>query len=367
MRRWLVVLVSLAALISLPRVVQALPAPTAKITAAELLTRIQGSTSVSYSGYAEADGGLSLPVTSQFTALADLFGGHTQLRTWWRTADDWRVDSIGYTGETDLHMTDQGWWTWRYDANTANFSEQTTPPRVRLPNDSDLLPPTLTRRLLSEVTATEVSSLGAKRIAGENAPGIRIRPNEAASTVDHLDVWADNRTGLPLRISVYGKGSSTPGLSSSFLDLDIGMPAPATTAFTLPPGATVESGSAQDLATAMDSLGSTTLPKSLAGIVRNPDLPDFGTVGVYGRGVTEFAVVPLPRRVAFTLRDQLSKVADTGTTNDPGQLAVSSGPLNLLISSFDAPAGPWLLVGTVTPQTLTAAAKMLPDRPRVPR
>ena len=75
-------------------------------------------------------------MTSQFTALADLFGGHTQLRVWWRSAHDWRVDSIGFAGETDLHMTDQGCWTWNYESNTATFTEQPTDPEVRLPTDS---------------------------------------------------------------------------------------------------------------------------------------------------------------------------------------------------------------------------------------
>ena len=365
--RWLVMLAAVAVLVALPGLVQALPAPTASVSATTLLTRIQHSGGVAYSGYAEADGGLDLPVTNQFTGIADLFGGHTQLRVWWRGSHDWRVDSIGYTGETDLHMTDQGWWTWNYESNTATFSQQTADPRVRLPNDSDVLPPPLTRRLLSEARPDEVSSIASARVAGENAAGLRVRPDEPNSTVDHIDVWADTATGLPLRVVVHGKGSASPAMSSSFLDVSVGMPAAATTRFELPPRVTVESGGAQDLASALDSLGATTLPGTLAGIARNPELPGVGTVGIYGRGVTEFAVVPLPRRIAFTLRDELSKVADTGTKNDPGQLAVSSGPLNLLISSFDAPAGPWLLIGTVTASTLTAAAQTLPDRPRIGR
>lgn len=363
-RRWLLVLVGVAVLVALPSIVQALPAPTATISAAQLLSRIQNSGAVGYSGYAESDGGLSLPVTSQFTALADLFGDHTQLRVWWRSDRDWRVDSIGYTGETDLHMTEQGWWTWRYDANSATFTEQTTPPRVRLPNDSDLLPTTLARRVLSEVTPGEVTKLPAKRIAGENAPGLRVRPSEPASTIDHVDVWADNRSGLPLRIAIYGKGSSTPSLSSSFLDVDIATPSAATTAFTVPPRVTVATDTGPDLATALDSLGQTTLPDSLAGIGRNPALPDFGTVGIYGRGVTEFAAIPLPRRVAAALAGQLNKVA---VHRGSDQLAVSSGPLNLLLTDLDSRAGPWLLVGTVTSETLIDAATSLPDRPRVSR
>ncbi|HEX2904030.1 MAG TPA: hypothetical protein VHO01_11300 [Jatrophihabitans sp.] len=363
-RRWLVVLAGIVVLLALPAAVAALPAPTAAVSAGTLLERIQASGDVAYSGYAESDGGLALPVTSQFSALADLLGSHTQLRVWWRTATDWRVDSIGYTGETDLHMTPQGWWTWRYEANSATFSEQTVPPRIRLPDDSDLLPPTLARRLLSQVRGAEVSSLPARRVAGENAPGLRVRPDQAASTIDHIDVWADNRTGLPLRISVYGAGSGTPAMTTSFLDVRVAMPAAGTTAFTLPPGASVASGGAEDLATALDQFGPSVLPASLAGIERNPDLPDLGAIGVYGRGVTEFAAVPLPRRLARSLRESLAKVATVGEGADPGRLTIGSGPLNLLLTSFTDPAGTWLLVGTVTPQTLASAAAALPERPR---
>jgi len=361
--RWLVLLLGTALLLALPAAVRALPAPTATVTAAALLDRIQHSTSVGYSGYAETDGGLDLPVTNQFSNLTDLFGGHTQLRVWWRSAQDWRVDSIGFTGETDLHMTGQGWWTWNYESNSATFSEQLVNPRIRLPNDSDLLPPQLARRLLSQVRAEEVSRIAARRIAGENAPGLRVRPNQPDSTVDHIDVWADDRTGLPLRVAVFGRNRSAAALSSSFLDVDLNLPAASTTAFELPAGASVRSGAPPDLATTLDTLGGGPLPPVLAGIGRNPELPTLGAVAVYGRGVTEFAVVPLPRRIAFALHNQLEPAAtplSKPQLNDPGAITLSSGPLTLLLTSFGAPNGPWLLVGTVTEKVLAAASAALP-------
>ena len=76
---------------------------------------------------------------------------------------------------------------------------------------------------------------------------------------------------------------------------------------------------------------------------------------------TEFVAVPLPWRLAYSLRGELDP---SGTFSGPGsdkvgQLTLAAGPINLLLSSFDTPAGPWLLVGTVTQQTLLRAAREL--------
>lgn len=364
MRRWLLVLAGTALLVALPGIVSALPVSAQHLPAAALLHRIQHSSDVGFSGYAESDGGLALPVTDQFGNLPDLFGGHRQLRAWWRSAFDYRVDSIGYTGETDTHTTDSGSWSWNYESNTATFTQYTGTPRVRLPTDADLLPPRLGQRLLSEATAAQASSIASRRVAGVAAAGLRIRPDVAVSTVDHLDVWADPRTGLPLAISVYGKGAGGSALSSEFLDVKVAMPARDSTGFAVPEGATVQIVSAPDLATAVDRLGGGLPPARLAGFSRNAALPVLGSVGVYGSGVTEFVAAPLPWRLAYSLHRQLSP---SDTSFGPGsarlgQVTLSAGPINLLLSSFDNPAGPWLLVGTVTQQTLARAVAELTGR-----
>jgi hypothetical protein len=366
-RRWLAVLAGIAVLVALPSAVGALPAAKSDLTAAQLLQRVQQSAPVAYSGYAESDGGLALPVTSQFSGLADLFGGHTQLRVWWRSAHDWRLDSIGFAGETDVHDGDQGYWTWNYEQNAATFTQQQADPEIRLPTDADLLPPALGRRLLSQATPADASRIGSDRVAGISAAGLRIRPSEKISSIDHIDVWADPGTGLPLRVKVYGAGSASTAISSGFLDVHLGAPAASTTAFTIPGGADLHTGGAQDLASTIDQLGGGAPPADLAGIARNGLLPALGSVGVYGRGVTEFVVAPLPRRVAFSLRRQLAPAvaAQDSSNADPSDLVLSIGPLNLLLTSFDDPGGPWLLIGTVTAATLATAAKALPAHPGV--
>lgn len=375
MRRWLAVLAGVGLLLALPSVVAAWPASTSTISATTLLGRIQHSGSIGYSGYAESTGGLALPVTSQFTALSDLFGGNTQLRVWWRSDRDWRVDSLGLAGETDTHTSDLGAWSWNYESNTATFTEQPVIPEVRLPTNADLLPPQLARRLLSQATPAEASRLPAARVAGQNAAGLRIVPADPVSTIGHVDVWADPATGLPLKVKAVGKGSSSSAITASFLDVQLTTPPAERTAFAIPAGATLHTDRGQDLATVIDRLGGAAPPPALAGIARNGLLPTLGSIGVYGRGVTEFVAVPLPARIGYSLHSQLAPVASTqtvpGVPTDPDgdslQLTLSSGPLNLLLTPANYPGGPWLLVGTVSSDTLAKAAGELPAQPRSSR
>jgi len=361
-RRWLAVLAGVAVLIALPSVVAAVPGASSDISAATLLQRINSSAGRPYSGYAEATGGLALPVTGQFGSIADLFGGQTQLRAWHRSRSDWRVDAVGFAGESDVHHDETGEWTWNYESNAVSRTEFPVAPEVRLPAAADLLPPELGRRLLSQAQPREASRIGSARIAGRSAPGLRITPSAAAASIARVDVWADSATGIPLRVQVQGKQAGGPALASSFLDFSAAEPAAAATAFHPPTGATVTSAPAtQDLATAIDQLAGVVPPTELAGIARNRQLPTLGSVGVYGRGVTEFLAIPVPGRVAYSLRHQLADA--TGSDPDKPQLSLSIGPLNLLLSSPDRPGAAWLLVGTVTASTLRAAIVELPSHP----
>lgn len=361
LRRWLVVLAGTALLAALPAVVAALPASSSDLSAAELLRRITASAGRPYSGYAEASGGLALPVTSRFTSLADLFGGRTQLRAWYRNADDWRVDAIGFAGESDLHHDESGDWTWNYESNTVDRTGSPVAPQVRLPTAADLVPPQLARRLLSQALPNEASRLGSERIAGRSAPGLRITPDQPASSIAHVDVWADAATGLPLRVRVQGKQSGSAVLTSGFLDFSPAEPPASVTAFSPPLGARISSQPSRDLVTAIDQLGAVVPPGRLAGLDRNRQLPPFGSVGVYGRGVTEFVAVPLPLRIAYSLGQELADAIHA----DPSEprLSLSVGPLNLLLTTATRRDSSWLLVGTVTDQTLAAAAAQLPDHP----
>lgn len=366
--RWAVVAGVSAAFAALPAALAAIPAGHSDLSAATLLRMVQNSGSVAYSGYAESTGGLALPVTSQFTSVADLFGGQTQLRVWWRTTNEWRVDAIGFSGESDTHQDGNADWTWNYESDQATLVENVTNGLVRLPASVDLLPTTLARRMLSEATPAQVQRLPDERIAGRDVPGLRLQPSDPGSTIDRVDVWVDPRSGAALRVDVHGAGTTV--VSTQFLDFSAATPPSSVLTFDPPAGAHLRTTADPDLLALIDRVARIRPPATLGGLARNPQLPAVGSVGVYGQGVTEFAATPLFGRTANSLRRQLNTTPGVVTTDAGQSLAV--GPLTLVLtgplSSSSDPDGDfgtsWLLTGTVTPAELaTAAAQLIADAP----
>jgi hypothetical protein len=355
--RWAVVAAGALVLLVLPMAVARLPVGRSGVSAPALLARIQRSSAVAFSGYAESSGGLSLPISTQLNSVNDLFGGTTQLRVWWRSAADWRVDAIDPVGENDLRHDSTGTWTWNYQANSATRTSEAEVPIVRLPRTADLVPATLARRLLSQASGAEVSRLPDARIAGRDAAGLRLYPSDAGSTIDRVDIWALPSSGLPVRVVVYGSGSSLPVLRSSMLDLSVSASSAAVTAFAPPPGSKVRSVESSDIVAAIDQFGNSRPPATLAGLRREPRL-FLGAVGAYGRGITMLIALPLPPRLARSVASQLSSTAETQT--GASRIMLGVGPVNLLLTPTSAEDTRWLLVGTVTPATLSTAAAELP-------
>ncbi len=329
--RWALVGAGVAVLLALPPLIDALPAADAPTPAVELRARALASAGVAFAGYAQSAGGLDLPVGEQLTDAADLFSDRTTMRAWYRGPADWRVDVVTPTGETDVHADAGGSWTWDYAHATAT---RTAPTPLALPTAPDLLPSALGRRLLAEARDDELSRLGAERVAGRDALGLRVVPAEEASSVARVDVWVDAESGVPLRVQVVAEGAAEPALDTGFLSLELGTPAADVTAFDVPPGADVREGQDAQLLQAASRAGRDdrlALPAALAGLDRRTIDGAPRSVGVYGRGITLLAVSPLPGRVA--------------------------GPLGLML--VDGPDGPVLLAGTVDLDALATAATEL--------
>jgi hypothetical protein len=353
--RWAVVAALVAVLCALPAVVGALPADDADVAAADLRDAVLASAGVGFSGYAVSAGGLTLPVSDQLPAVADLLSDRVQLRVWWRGEDEHRVDVLTAAGETGVHTDPAGTWTWEYESATA---ERTRPAPLALPAPPDLVPAALGRRLLSEAADGELSRLGARRVAGRDALGLRLVPAAAASSVARVDVWADAATGLPLAVEVVADGASAPALDTRFLDLDLTPPPAAVVGFTPPPGARVREGRDAGglLAEAGRRLAQAPLPDTLTGLPRRelPGAP--AAVGVYGSGVTLLAVAPAPYRLASALRATLAAAPDA--VADERGTRIAAGPLGLML--VEPPGGgAYLLTGTVTLDALADAAAAL--------
>ncbi|MDQ3053338.1 MAG: transcriptional regulator [Actinomycetota bacterium] len=360
--RWSIVAAFLAVLVAIPIVLSALPAADTEISADELLQKIQDSGDVSYSGYAQSIGGVLLPINEQLPELVELFADRTTTRVWWRSPEEWRVDTIGLTGETGVHRRGATTWTWEYEANRATRSPV---PDLRTPRPDDLLPSELGRRLLSEASAGEVIRLPAERIAGIDAPGLRLSPREAQSNVDKVEIWADPETGLPLRVAVYGEGAALPAVTTSFLDIEFERPSADITDFSPPLGARVQVEEVEDIVAAVDRFADSAPPGRLAGLDRRDQAEGLGSVGDYGRGVTVLVAVPLWRDFAEPLRRQLVEAPAVDLTNPLGT-AVTVGPFSVLLTNGGGEVS-YLLTGTVDLETLERAARELRDNPPVRR
>ena len=355
--RWGVVALGVAVLVSLPLAVGALPARGSEASATDLLRAVQASATVGHSGYAESAGGLRLPLTTDFTALTSLFGDRTRIRVWWRGEEEWRVDHVQTTGEAGLYRDGDGLWSWDFEQDE---TIRTAEPTVRLPRVADVEPAALARRLLSEARDADVSRIPARRVAGRDAPGIRLRPSDPGTTIDRVDVWVDEDTGLGLRVEVYGTGGGRPVLETAFLDLSTDTPPAAATRFTPPDPFTVRGEINTDLAAQINIFSPVIPPATLAGLPSRATVDGLGSVGTYGSGLTLLVAVPLPGRVSRPLRDQLATTPGATTTGAGVRLAV--GPLSLLLTDRQNRRS-WLLTGTVTAATLDRAAAELAANP----
>lgn len=355
------VALGVAVLVSLPLAVGALPARGSDASATDLLRAVQASATVGHSGYAESAGGLVLPLTTDFTALTSLFGDRTRMRVWWRGEQEWRVDHVQTTGEAGLYRDGDGLWSWDFEQDE---TVRTAEPTVRLPRVADVEPAALARRLLSEARDADVTRLPARRVAGRDAPGIRLRPSDPGTTIDRVDVWVDEDTGLGLRVEVYGTGGGRPVLETAFLDLSTDTPPAAATRFVPPDPFTVRGEINTDLAAQINVFSPVIPPATLAGLPSRAAATGFDSIGTYGSGLTLLVAVPLPGRVSRPLRDQLATTP--GATDTAAGVRLAVGPLSLLLTdSRDRRS--WLLTGTVTATTLDRAAAELAANPPAER
>lgn len=358
-RRWALVAASAVALAGVPIGTASWPAQGSDLSASALSIRIRGSATVGFSGYIETVGTLKVPDASSFAGVAQLLGESNQIRAWWRGPNDWRVDRIFATGETDLFRFGGRSVRWSFESGTATISPVST---IRLPDASDLLPATLARRMLQGATASELSRLPARRIAGHSAAGLRLTPSDPAATIGRVDIWADATNGLPIEVRVYGHTGDRPVVTTRMRDLDIGRPSASTVHFDPPGNIKLRYDTAVDVAAGANAFSPFIAPATLAGFSHRGDAPTQSAVGVYGRGPTTFLAIPLRHNIAFALRSRLQKNATAKVS--PAGTTLQVGPLTLLLTPHQRGSrGSFLLAGTVAPEALQQAARELGQAP----
>jgi hypothetical protein len=350
--RWLVMGGAVAVLVALPGLVGAVPARDRAVGAGELLGRVLASDRVAYQGYAESRAGLGLPDVPRAGRVVALLGERTRLRAFVAGPRSWRVDELTPIGERDLYADASGTVLWDSGERRATYTTGQAP--VRFARPADLLPPELGRRVAAAAGAGEVTRLGARRVAGTQALGLRIVPRSAGTTLARADLWADPGTGLPVRVELTARGQHEPIVTSTFLDLRLRAPDPATVRLRLPDDAEVESDDAPDLARLIDRVSPFVLPDPLAGQPRRTRVA--GAASTYGRGFELVAALAFPAGFSPRTREFLDKVP---TRKGPwGEASLISTPLlNGMVFERDGVA--YALAGTVTQPVLDRAAAEL--------
>ena len=125
---------------------------------------------------------------------------------WWRDPTSWRVSTLRTTGETDLVHRGDRMLRWVYESKNADAR---TRRRSAAADTADLLPNELARRALSGARSGEVARLPARRIAGRDALGLRLRPADPQAAIARVDVWADRPPACPCRCG-FRRGGRSP-------------------------------------------------------------------------------------------------------------------------------------------------------------
>jgi hypothetical protein len=353
----------IAVLCALPVVASALPVSAPAVTASELRSHIFASASLPYAGYAESNATFGLPSLPGLSDITSLLDGVTKMRVWQAAPDRWRVDVLSDAGERDTYQTPHSSSIW--DSGSQLLTRINGDPSIRLPRAADLVPPALAVRLLREAgPSARLTVLPPSRVAGRAVSGLRVVPSDPASTIGRIDIWADVRNGLPLQVQVFARGAGHPALETEFFQVSSWHPDNRILTPQRGPGTGFTVTSAKSFQGALNNLDPEVLPESLDGRGINPISAQIAPVGVYGNGLSIFAVLTLRGATGHSLMDGAEADGGVPLTTADGSGVLVSAPLVTVVmmhrtGSYDT----FLLVGLADASVLEQAAATLVSKP----
>jgi len=182
----------------------------------------------------------------------------------------------------------------------------------------------------------------------------------------HIDLWADPKTGLPLRVAVTGRGASRPFLTTRFLDVALTAPDPGVLAPPAQrPDMSVVGADGSDILGVLRRINNGPLPDRLAGLPRTgTDLGELGGIATYGSGLARFLVMSVSRRTGYDAERRALRGGGAALTFPAGDGVLIGTPLLSLLAMDSHRAGRnYLLVGLVAPSLLKRAGAELSTYP----
>ncbi|MEV8371888.1 hypothetical protein AB0P21_04075 [Kribbella sp. NPDC056861] len=374
-RRWLVPVTAVAVVAGVgafgPMVADASP-DLPKITAQELLTRVQTAKIDGLSGTVTSSTDLGLPAlpgvggegeggegANQFLDL--LTGDHTA-RVAFAGPDKARVSVLDNMAERVL--TTDGKTAWAYDSakreatKLALPAHSTTAPKTA-PEKSAYDPQAVAKQFLAAIDpSTKVEVSGTEKVAGRDAYKLRLVPKTDQTTVGSVTLAVDSKTWVPLQVTVLPRTGKDPAIQLGFSSVSFDVPTASTFAFTPPKGVKVTEKQLPSKKTGKQTPpitppkpGTPDKPSTPA----KPSAPSANRPTVIGEGWNTVAVLRGASTAGNPALDQL--LAKAPTVQGPwgtGKI-LSTKMLNALITTDGR-----IFTGLVTPDALQAAATKAP-------
>jgi outer membrane lipoprotein-sorting protein len=314
---------------------------------AQLLAKVETAKAPVLSGVVRQTAALGLPdlpggdqsASLSWTSL--LSGTHTA-RVWLDGARKQRVALLGTLSEADIIHNGRDIWTY---TSSSNEVSHTVAPADKAAHDERAgdryTPIAAAKALLKAVTPSTAVSVGQTQVvAGRDAYTLVIRPRDSRSTVREVQIAIDSTRFVPLRLQVFGSGSS-PAFQIVFAMISFTTPSASIFNFHAPAGAAVVKN---------PMLGGD-LPDHVAGPAPRSKVST-APPKLLGSGWTTVVEFPsgLPGGQAGGLLNRLTQ--PTGT---PGERLLTTALINGLL----LPDGR-VFIGAVTPSLLEHLAATTP-------
>jgi outer membrane lipoprotein-sorting protein len=187
-----------------------------------------------------------LPGISDPTSLASLLTGSHTVNVYYQDAKHFRLAIPAPAAETDIIRNDGTLWLW--DSRSDSVTKYVLPKpaakakkaQAKLPDAPVLTPQQAANEVLEAVGKTTIVSLQSNvMIAGQASYQLVLAPKDHRSLIGEVTIAIDAQYGVPLRVQVFAKGTTSPAFQVGYTSLQFVAPAAANFDFTPPPGATV--------------------------------------------------------------------------------------------------------------------------------
>jgi len=292
-------------------------------------------------------------------------------RFWWSSAGG-RIELQSDSGDTQI--------VWNTDRLTVYDSSSNTAYELALPaksgesGDTEAQPPTLADidRFLARLGEhTSISAAVPTDVAGEPSYSAEVRPLDSQGLLGGVGIAWDALHGVPLDLSIFARGRTSPVLSLALTDISFGPVSSSDLSIQPPADAKlVDLGGGQASGPSSPDQKVTGLadvqaalpfplsaPDTIGGLPREHVQllggTDPGALVLYGHGLGTIAVV---ERAASADSGQLAKLPEVKLGALTGHELAT--PLGTLVA-FDAGSVGFIVAGSIPPATAEAAAQGL--------